>query len=298
MLTCFIPIIDALSRRSFQLKQPADTKSAADGAKIPVVGLGTGGRMDEDCADIVASALRSGCRHIDTSRNYGSEPAIGRAIRAAGVPRQDIFITSKVAHEDLHAADVERSAETSLRELGIDWLDLLLVHWPNRAIPLTETMPAFAKVKRRGLARHIGVANFTVALLDEAVRCSPEPLAANQVEYHAHLDQSKVLGACRRHGLVLIAFCPLRRGLLLDDPVLIEIARSKRRSVAQVALRWLIQQDGVVAIPASSKPERVAENLALFDFSLTDDEMARIAARKRPDGRVAKPKERSPDWDV
>jgi diketogulonate reductase-like aldo/keto reductase len=192
---------------------------------------------------------------------------------------------------------VERSAETSLKELGVDWIDLLLVHWPNPAIPLAATMPALARLKRQGIARHIGVANFTVALLDEAVRCSPEPLAANQVEYHAHLDQSKVLTACRRLGLLLIAHCPLRRGRLLDDPVLGEIARAKGKSPAQVALRWLIQQDNVVTIPASSKPQRVAENLDLFDFDLSDAEMAEIAARKRPDGRVAKPA-RSPLWDT
>ena len=182
------------------MKQPSDAKSSADGAKIPVVGIGTGGNMDENCAAIVTVALRFGCRHIDTARNYGSEAAIGQAMRASGVPRQEIFLTTKIKHEDLRAADVQRSAETSLRELGVDWIDLLLVHWPNPTIPLAETMSALAELKRQGVAHHIGVANFTVALLDEAVRCSPEPLAVNQVEYHAHLDQSKVLSACRRHG--------------------------------------------------------------------------------------------------
>jgi len=279
------------------MKQPSDTKSSADGAKIPVVGIGTGGSMDENCAAIIAAALQFGCRHIDTARNYGSEAAIGQAMRASSIPRREIFLTTKIKHEDLRATDVQRSAETSLQQLGVDWIDLLLVHWPNPAIPLAESMGALAKLKRQGIARHIGVANFTVALLDEAVRCSPEPLAVNQVEYHAHLDQSKVLSACRRHGLVLVAHCPLRRGRLLDDPVLGEIARQKNKTPAQIALRWLIQQDDVVAIPASSKPERVAQNLDLFDFSLSDEEMARIFARKRPDGRVAKPA-RAPVWDV
>jgi len=279
------------------MQQPSDSKSAPDGAKIPVIGFGTGGKMHENCAAIVATALTLGYRHIDTARNYGSETAVGQAMRASGIPRREIFLTTKIKHEDLRPRDVERSAETSLKELGVDWIDLLLVHWPNPAVLLAETMPALAGLKRQGIARHIGVANFTVALLDEAIRCCPEPLAANQVEYHAHIDQSKVLAACRRLGLILIAHCPLRRGRLLDDPVLGEIARAKNKSPAQIALRWLIQQDNVVAIPASSNPERVAENLDLFDFSLSDVEMARIAARKRPDGRVAKPA-RSPVWDT
>src|SRR5438045_38620 len=131
------------------MKHPSDAKSSADGARIPVIGIGTGGNMDENCAEIVLAALRLGCRHIDTARNYGSEAAIGQAMRASGVPRQEIFLTTKVKHEELRATDVQRSAETSLRELGVDWIDLLLVHWPNPAIPLAETMDAFAKLKRQ-----------------------------------------------------------------------------------------------------------------------------------------------------
>jgi diketogulonate reductase-like aldo/keto reductase len=187
--------------------------------------------------------------------------------------------------------------DESLAALKVDYIDLLLVHWPNPEIPVKEYMPALAKAKRDGLARHIGVANFTTKLLDEAVALCPEPLAALQAEYHPYLDQTKLLAAVRRHGLAFIAFCPLARGRLFGDPVLTDIAKARGRTLAQVALRWLIQQN-VAAIPFSSKPERIAENFNVFDFTLDDDEMKRIAALKRADGRVANPVGRVPGgWD-
>ena len=158
-------------------------------------------------------------------------------------------------------------------------------------------MPALAKAKRQGLARHIGVANFNIALLDQAIDLCPEPLVALQAEYHPFLDQVKLLAAVRRHKLTFIAYCPLGRGRLFGDPVLADIAEQRGRSIAQIALRWLLQQN-VAAIPFSSKPERIADNFNVFDFTLTDDEMKRIAALKRSDGRVANPAGRVPGgWD-
>jgi diketogulonate reductase-like aldo/keto reductase len=198
----------------------------------------------------------------------------------------------------LRAADFARSVETSLRALGVDWVDLLLVHWPNPEIPLRETMAALAKAKRDRLTRHIGVANFPIALLDQAIGLCPEPLVTDQVEFHPYLEQSRVLAACRQRGLILTAHCPLGRGRLMGDQVLGEIARRRGRTIAQVALRWSIQQGGVVPIPRSSNPQRVAENLAIFDFALTDDEMAQIRALKRPAGRIADPAGRAPAWDA
>jgi diketogulonate reductase-like aldo/keto reductase len=159
-------------------------------------------------------------------------------------------------------------------------------------------MGALAEMKRRGLTRHIGVANFNIALLDEAIRLCPEPLDALQAEYHAYLDQSKLLAACRRHGLIFTAYCPLARGRLIRDPVIAEIARAKRKTAAQIALRWLIQQDDVAAIPGSSNAGRIAENMDVFSFALSDDEMKRIAALKRPNGRVVNPAGRVSAWDV
>jgi diketogulonate reductase-like aldo/keto reductase len=256
------------------------------GAQIPALGFGTSPLTGAVTADEVLTALNTGYRHIDTARKYGSERQVGEAMRASGVPRSEIFLVTKVSHENLRAADFARSVDDSLKALGVDDVDLLMVHWPNPAIPLEETMPALARARREGLARHIGVANFNIALLDQAVRLCPEPLVALQAEYHPYLDQGKLLAAARLHGLAFVAYCPLGRGRLFGDPVLAEIAQNHGRSIAQVALRWLLQQ-GVAAIPRSSKPQRIAENFKVFDFALTDDDMARIAALKRPDGRIA-----------
>ena len=264
---------------------------------VPARGFGTSPLTGGLSSETVIAALKAGYRHIDTARKYGTEPAVGEAMRASGVPRQDIFLTTKVSHENLRAADFARSVDESLAALKVDYVDLLLVHWPNPAIALTETMPALAKAKRQGLARHIGVANFNIGLLDQAVDLCPEPLVALQAEYHPYLDQSKLMAAVRRHKLVFIAYCPLGRGRLFSDPVLAEIAAKRGRSIAQVALRWLMQQD-VAAIPFSSQPQRIADNFNVFDFALDDDEMKRIAVLKRPDGRVANPAGRVPSgWD-
>jgi 2,5-diketo-D-gluconate reductase B len=270
---------------------------SAHGAQVPALGFGTSPMTGAVAAEEVVTALHCGYHHIDTARKYGSEHAVGEAMRASGVPRGEIFLVTKVSHENLRADDFARSVDESLTALKADYVDLLMVHWPNPKIPLAETMPALAKAKRQGLARHIGVANFNIALLDQAIALCPEPLVALQAEYHPYLDQSKLLAAVRRHGLAFVAYCPLGRGRLFGDPVLADIAKARGRSVAQVALRWLMQQ-GVAAIPRSSNPQRIADNLKLFDFALSDDEMARIAALKRPDGRIANPVERvAGGWD-
>jgi 2,5-diketo-D-gluconate reductase B len=271
--------------------------TAATGMTIPALGFGTGGNMADDCAEPVLAALRAGYRNIDTARKYGTEPGVGEAIRASGLPRDDIFVITKVSHEDLHAEDFERSTETSLRVLGLDFVDLLMVHWPQPDMPFQETMGALAAMKRRGFARHIGVANFNAAMLEEAIRLCGEPLSALQVEYQPFLNQSKMLDACRRHGLAFISYCPLARGRVFDDPVLAEIASARGKTISQVVLRWLIQQNPVVAIPSSSNPARIRENLDVFDFTLSEEEMRRVHALARPDGRIVSPKGRAPAWD-
>jgi 2,5-diketo-D-gluconate reductase B len=280
------------------MPMPVPTLPAGD-ANIPAIGLGTsnlgggGGVRGEN----VATALKLGYRHIDTAWKYGSERAVGEGIRASGVPRGDIFLCTKVSHEYLRAADFARSVDESLATLGVDYVDLLLVHWPNAQIPLKETMGALAKAKRDGLARHLGVANFNIALLDEAIALCPEPLVNLQGEAHPYIDTTRIVDACRARGIVFTAYTPLGRGRLLDDPVLGEIAQSKGRSIAQVALRWLVQRGSIAPIPRSSNPGRLAENLDVFSFTLSDDEMARIGALKRTDGRIANPPGRAPKWD-
>jgi 2,5-diketo-D-gluconate reductase B len=274
---------------------PSIPKLSARGAEIPALGFGTSSLGD--CGEVVATALELGYRHIDTAWKYGTEHGVGEGIRASGVARGEIFLTTKVSHEYLRAADFARSVDESLKNLGVDYVDLLLVHGPNPEIPLSEPMPALAKAKRQGLARHVGVANFTIALLDEAIRLCPEPLVNLQAECHPYIDQRKILAACRARGIVFTAYCPLGRGRLLHDPVLADIAAHKGRSLAQVALRWLIQQGNIIPIPRSSNRSRIAENLDVFDFTLTDDEMKRISALKRADGRIADPAGRAPAWD-
>jgi diketogulonate reductase-like aldo/keto reductase len=268
---------------------------SAHGAEIPAIGFGTSSLGD--CGEIVATALKVGYRHIDTAWKYGTERGVGEGMRVSGVPRSEIFLTTKVSHEFLRADDFARSVDESLKTLGVDFVDLLLVHWPNPEIPLSEPIPALARAKRQGLTRHIGVANFNIAMLDEAIRLCPEPLVNLQAEYHAHLDQTKLIEACRRRGLIFTAYCPLGRGRLLRDPVLADIAARKGRPLAQIALRWLVQQGNIIPIPRSSNPARMAENLGVFDFALSEEEMKRIAALKRPDSRIADPVGRAPAWD-
>jgi 2,5-diketo-D-gluconate reductase B len=268
---------------------------SAHGAQMPTIGFGTSSLGD--CGEIVATALGLGYRLIDTAWKYGTERGVGDGIRASGLRREEIFLTTKVSHEYLRGDDFARSVDESLKNLRVDYVDLLMIHWPNPEIPLREPVAALAKAKRQGLARHIGVANFNIALLDEAIRLCPEPLVNLQAEYHAHLDQGKLLDACRRRGLIFTAYCPLGRGRLLKDPVLAEIAAQNGRTVAQIALRWLVQQGNIVPIPRSSNAKRMAENLDVFDFALTEDEMKRIAALKRPNGRIANPAGRAPAWD-
>ena len=270
----------------------------AGAANIPAIGLGTsnlgGGNVR---AENVATALKLGYRHIDTAWKYGSEREVGEGMRASGVPRSEIFLCTKVSHEYLRAGEFARSVDESLENLGVDYVDLLLVHWPNKEIPLKETMAALAKSKRDGLARHIGVANFNIALLDQAIAMCPEPLVNLQGEGHPYIDTSKIVEACRERGIVFTAYCPLGRGRLLDDPVLGAIAKSKGRTLAQVALRWLVQRGNIAPIPRSSNPGRLAENLDVFSFTLSDDEMKQIDALKKANGRIANPVGRAPVWD-
>lgn len=268
----------------------------ANGAAIPALGLGTFGLTGHACVRAVGAALAAGYRHIDTAAMYGNEAEVGEGLRASGVDRDQVFVTTKVWLDDIAPRNLERSAEGSLERLGLPDVDLLLIHWPNRAVPLERSTAALCNAKRRGLARHIGVSNYTVGMLDEAVRRASEPLVTNQVEYHPYLDQTAVMSACRRHGLALTAYCPLGRAGVLEDQGIRTIAARHGRTVSQVVLRWHVQQPGVVAIPKSGTPEHIAENGDVFGFELTPQEMAAISALKRPNGRVVDPGF-GPEWD-
>jgi diketogulonate reductase-like aldo/keto reductase len=269
----------------------------ANGARIPVLGLGTWDLRGRTCARIVEQALRLGYRHIDTAEMYDNEREVGEGLRASGVRRDDVFITTKIWPSHFSPPELERAAKESLARLRLSEVDLLLLHWPNPRVPLAETLGALCKVKRAGLARHIGVSNFTVALMDEAVRHSSEPLVCNQVEAHPFLDQSKVIAAARRHGMAVVAYCPIARGEAARDPVLAAIGRPHGKTAAQVALRYLVQL-GLAVIPRTARVDRLETNAAIFDFTLSSEEMARIRALARSDGRrVDWSFSGSPQWD-
>lgn len=266
---------------------------------MPVVGYGTMLYPEpERAVELITHAIHAGFRHIDTARKYGSEQWVGEAIREAGVPRSELWVTTKVTEENARADEFARSVEISLETLGLDYVDLLLIHWPQPAVPLGETLGALAKARTDGLARNIGVSNFTVALVDEAVATCSEPLFANQIEYHAYLRQDKVLAACARHGMIVTCHVPLARGKLLDDPVITEIARAHGKSAAQVALRWLIQQPQVAAVPRALEFAEIEEDIDLFDFALSEEEMDRIGALRDRNLRVVDPEVRRPVWDI
>jgi 2,5-diketo-D-gluconate reductase B len=269
----------------------------ANGAKIPLVGLGTWELRGPTCARIVDAALRLGYRHIDTAEMYDNEREVGDGLRASGIDRDDVFVTTKIWPSHFAPRELERAAEASLARLRLAQIDLLLLHWPNPQVPLSETLAALCKVKRAGLARHIGVSNFTVALVEQAVKVASEPLVCNQIEMHPMLDQSKVVATCRRHGMAIVAYSPIARGVAANQKVLARIGKAHGKSAAQVSLRFLVQQN-VVVIPRTSRVERLSENLAIFDFELSASEMKEIAALAHPGGRIVDyAYSGSPRWD-
>jgi len=271
---------------------------SAHGAAMPAVGYGTMLFPEpERAVGLVQHALACGYRHIDTARKYGSEQWVGEGIRASGLPRTDLWVTTKVTEENAKADDFARSVETSLETLGLDYVDLLLIHWPQPRVPLEETLGALARAKRDGLARNIGVSNFTIALLDEAVAKCPEPLFTNQIEYHAYLRQDRLIAACRKHGLLVTCYAPLARTAVMKDSVVKAIAAAHSKTPAQIALRWLVQQPDVGIVPRALEFAEIEENIELFDFVLTTQEMDAIGALRDNNLRVVSPEVRRPDWD-
>ena len=268
----------------------------AHGARIPVIGFGTMTLKGDLCVELVEAALHLGYRHLDTAQMYGNEREVGSGLRGSGLKREDVFLTTKVWFSRLAPGDFERSVDESLDKLALPWVDLLMIHWPNAQIPPAQSIASLCKVKKAGLAKHIGVANFNIAMIEEAVKLASEPIAALQIETHPYLDQSKVIATARRHGMAVIGYCPLARGKVPADATLQRIGRAHGKSASQVALRFLEQQS-IIPIPRTSKRERLAENLGSLDFKLTDAEMAEIGNLKRPDGRIVSPPQ-APKWDA
>jgi len=257
----------------------------AKGARIPLVGLGTWDLRGRTCARVVEQALRMGYRHIDTAEMYDNEREVGEGLRASGIPRNEVFVTTKVWPSHFAPRELLRAAKESLAKLRMSEVDLLLLHWPNPQVPLSETIGALCKVKADGMARHIGVSNFNAALLNEAASLATEPLVCNQFEMHPFLDQSTLVSACRDKGMAVVAYSPIARGGAKNDAMLNRIGKAHGKTAAQVCLRYLVQQD-VVVIPRTSKIERLEENISIFDFALPDAEMSEIASLARRDGRI------------
>jgi 2,5-diketo-D-gluconate reductase B len=262
---------------------------------MPGIGFGTLGSLGDAGATLVEAALAEGYRYIDTSRFYDNEEAVGRALARSSVPRGDIWVTTKLLHPRTPPQpDIAFELDKSLRLLRTDYVDLLLIHWPSSKVSLEWALREFAALRKQGKARTIGVSNFTMSLLRQALEIVGD-LAANQVEYHPYLDQRPLLDLMRSRGLVLIAHSPLVRGKILDDPVLQEIAQARQLSVAQVVLRWLVQQERVVAIPGALNVEQLRENLKVLDVTLANEEMAAISALARGTRIVDPP--HGPAWD-
>ena len=265
------------------------------GARVPALGFGTWPLNGADCARAVRDAIEVGYRHIDTAQNYGNEAEVGKGIAQSDIARAELWVTTKLSRGNLTAKEVARSTDESLTKLGLDHLDLLLIHWPSRTVPLAETLGAMTKLRDAGKTRFIGVSNFTTKLLDEATKDAD--IICDQVEYHPFLSQRAVLGAVKKHGLFLTAYSPVARGRVPNDKRLQTIGTKYGKTAAQVALRWLIEQDNVGAIPKAGSRAHMQANIDIFDFALAPEDRAAIDALGSGDGRIVDIAGWSPDWD-
>jgi 2,5-diketo-D-gluconate reductase B len=266
-------------------------------AHIPSIGFGTFRMPGEDVLRMIPEVLEIGYRHIDTAQIYKNEEHVGQAIAAAGAPRKEIFLTTKVWVDHYRFDDMQRSVDESLRKLQTGYVDLLLLHWPNETVPLEEQIRGLNNIAAAGKARHIGISNFNTVLMAEAVRLSERPLVMNQVEFHPYLDQTLVLKKARELGMGVTAYYGMADGAVLRDPAISRIAKSRSKSPAQIVLRWLIQQTNVVALSKTVDVQRARSNFDIFDFTLSEAEMSVLHQLAKPDGRLVSPEGLAPEWD-
>jgi 2,5-diketo-D-gluconate reductase B len=268
----------------------------AHGARIPQIGLGSMTLLGEAGTQAIKTALDVGYRHLDTAAHYGNEKENGEALRASGVRRDDVFITTKVRQDDAMPDAFARVVDQSLANLKLPQVDLLLIHWPSKTVPLALTIGALCKAKKDGKTRHIGVSNFTTALLDEAWKVTSEPLVCNQIEAHPFINQDKVIAASKKRGMAVVAYVPIARGKVPGAEALERIGRAHGKTAAQVSLRYLIAL-GLVPIPRSTKREHLKENIEVFDFKLSAAEMAELKKLNATNMRVVNPPH-APVWDA
>lgn len=270
---------------------------SANGANIPALGFGTFRMPNEDVLRILPQALKLGFRHVDTAQIYQNEAAVGAALASSGVPRADIFLTTKVWVDRVGHKAFIASVDESLQKLKTDHVDLLLLHWPQSEMPLADRMGALNELRKAGKVKNIGVSNFSAALMAEAVKLSDAPIATNQIEYHPYLDQKKVLAEATRTSMSVMAYYLMADGKVPQDPVLKDIGSRHGKTAAQVVLRWAVQQKDVIALSKTATESRLRENFEIFDFALGEGEMAEIHKLARPDGRIVNPGHLAPDWD-
>jgi len=272
-------------------------------ADVPKIGLGTLGHRDDDALTMVSAAIVEGYRHIDTSEYYGNEEPVGEAIRSSRVPRDDLWVTTKILHPKAPRPDrIRAAAEASLARLGLEYVDSMLIHWPNDYFAFEHELEEFTKLRDAGLTRTIGVSNFPSALLRAALEIDPD-IVMNQVEFHPFLSQEALMEVAGETGVLLTAHSPLARGAVVEADVMIEIAESHDATPAQVALAWAVQHDGVIVVPGASpmaegvelQRVRLQENLAATELTLSEHEMARISNLQRGERIVDGP--HAPDWD-
>lgn len=266
--------------------------------EIPKLGFGTWSMTDETCIDAVCDALQIGYRHIDTAMAYHNEELVGQGWKKSGIPREDFFLTTKIFRQQFETQDMAiHSLQDSLGKLQTDYVDLVLVHWPFPEYELEQLIEPVIRAQDMGLTRLIGVSNFTVQQMEEAKKLSDNRICMNQVEYHPKLNQQPLLDFVRQNGWGLTAYSPLGRGNVLDEPLINDIANKYNKTTAQVILRWLVQQDNVLAIPKSAHHERIVSNFNIFDFKLDDTEMNQIMELRIANDRQVDP-EFAPQWDV
>jgi diketogulonate reductase-like aldo/keto reductase len=269
----------------------------AHGAAIPALGFGVFRMSDPEVERVVPAALEAGFTHFDTAQIYGNEAALGLALQAAGARRQDLFLTTKVWVDNYSPQKFAASVDESLEKLKVDQVDLLLLHWPADKVAIADQIAMLNAVQAAGKTRFIGVSNQNVAQLRESISSSKAPIVTNQIELHPYLDQAAMVEVARGAGVAITAYYGMADGAVPNDPMLQKIGRTYGKSAAQHGLRWLIQQ-GFIALSKTAKPERVAENFAIFDFALSNEDMAAISKLARPGGRLVSPPGLAPAWDA
>lgn len=268
-------------------------------ANIPVLGLGTWQSTGQDCIDVVSQALKMGYEHIDTAQAYDNEVEVGQGIKQSGVARDKFFLTTKIFPDDLkfQPEKLHAAAKRSLENLDTDYVDLLLLHWPDDRVPLSETIPALCELQKQGLTRHIGVSNFNIANLIEAKKYADVPLVVNQVEFHPFIKQNTLQTFLNNHHILLEAYSPLARGDVFDNETIKEIADKHGVTPAQISLAWILSNKNRVAIPKTSNPDHLQGNLDAMNVQLSTEELEKIGSLARSDGRKIKHPDYSPEWD-